>query len=52
MFTKKTNIDLKKSTQKIQDSKKDSAARLRHLKTILGKHGRDNPHSPGEGLSE
>uniref|UniRef100_A0A2M4A455 Putative rho gtpase-activating protein n=1 Tax=Anopheles triannulatus TaxID=58253 RepID=A0A2M4A455_9DIPT len=35
MFTKKTNIDLKKSTQKIQDSKKDSAARLRHLKTIL-----------------
>ncbi|XP_049278160.1 probable Rho GTPase-activating protein CG5521 [Anopheles funestus] len=35
MFTKKANIDLKKSTQKIQDSKKDSAARLRHLKTIL-----------------
>ncbi|XP_058057907.1 probable Rho GTPase-activating protein CG5521 [Anopheles bellator] len=35
MFTKKTNIDLKKSTLKIQDSKKDSAARLRHLKTIL-----------------
>uniref|UniRef100_A0A182N5Q8 Rap-GAP domain-containing protein n=1 Tax=Anopheles dirus TaxID=7168 RepID=A0A182N5Q8_9DIPT len=35
MFTKKANIDLKKSTQKIQDSKKDSASRLRHLKTIL-----------------
>lgn len=37
MFTKKSNIDLKKSTAKIQDSKKDSTARLRHLKTILGK---------------
>ncbi|XP_055594870.1 probable Rho GTPase-activating protein CG5521 isoform X2 [Uranotaenia lowii] len=35
MFTKKSNIDLKKSTAKIQDSKKDSTARLRHLKTIL-----------------
>ncbi|XP_055618847.1 probable Rho GTPase-activating protein CG5521 isoform X2 [Toxorhynchites rutilus septentrionalis] len=35
MFTKKSNIDVKKSTAKIQDSKKDSTARLRHLKTIL-----------------
>ncbi|XP_065085904.1 probable Rho GTPase-activating protein CG5521 isoform X2 [Ochlerotatus camptorhynchus] len=35
MFTKKSSIDLKKSTAKIQDSKKDSTARLRHLKTIL-----------------
>lgn len=36
MFTKKSNIDVKKSIAKIQDSKKDSPARLKHLKTILG----------------
>ncbi|CAD7084282.1 unnamed protein product [Hermetia illucens] len=35
MFTKKSHIDVKKSTLKIQDCKKDSATRLRHLKTIL-----------------
>lgn len=38
MFTKKSNIDIKKSTLKLQDGKKDSASRLRHLKTILGKN--------------
>lgn len=37
MFIKKTHIDVKKLTSKIQDSKKDTASRLRHLKTILGK---------------
>ena len=36
MFTKKSHADVKKSICKIQDSKKDSATRLRHLKTILG----------------
>lgn len=36
MFTKKPQ-DIKKSTLKIQDIKKDSATRLKHLKTILGK---------------
>lgn len=37
MFTKKTHADVKKLTLKIQDCKKDTASRLRHLKTILGK---------------
>lgn len=36
MFAKKPQ-DIKKSTLKIQDIKKDSATRLKHLKTILGK---------------
>ncbi|XP_059614307.1 probable Rho GTPase-activating protein CG5521 [Phlebotomus argentipes] len=35
MFTKKSHADVKKSTLKIQDCKKDSQTRLRHLKTIL-----------------
>lgn len=37
MFKKNSHIDVKKSTAKIQDIKKDSATRLRHLKAILGK---------------
>lgn len=36
MFTKKSHQDVKKSTVKIQDSKKDSATRLKHLKIVLG----------------
>lgn len=36
MFSKKINVDVKKSTSKIQDSKKDSATRLKHLKLVLG----------------
>ncbi|KAH8395887.1 hypothetical protein KR215_009342 [Drosophila sulfurigaster] len=35
MFTKKSHADVKKSTAKLQDCKKDSASRLRHLRTIL-----------------
>uniref|UniRef100_A0A1I8P732 Rap-GAP domain-containing protein n=1 Tax=Stomoxys calcitrans TaxID=35570 RepID=A0A1I8P732_STOCA len=35
MFTKKSHADIKKSTAKLQDCKKDSASRLRHLRTIL-----------------
>ncbi|XP_012156617.1 probable Rho GTPase-activating protein CG5521 isoform X1 [Ceratitis capitata] len=35
MFTKKSHADIKKSTGKFQDCKKDSASRLRHLRTIL-----------------
>lgn len=38
MFTKKSHADIKKSTAKLQDCKKDSASRLRHLRTILGKY--------------
>lgn len=47
MFIKKTNVDVKKLTLKIQDGKKDTASRLRHLKTILGewRMGRDSPCS-------
>lgn len=40
MFTKKSSADVKKSTLKIQDFKKDSNSRLRHLKTILGKYNK------------
>lgn len=42
MFTKKSSADVKKSTLKIQDFKKDSNSRLRHLKTILGKYNKKN----------
>ncbi|XP_066993863.2 probable Rho GTPase-activating protein CG5521 isoform X2 [Anabrus simplex] len=35
MFSKKLHADVKKSTQKIQDLKKDSATRLKHLKIVL-----------------
>ncbi|OWR50192.1 putative tuberin [Danaus plexippus plexippus] len=35
MFTKKSHQDVKKSTVKIQDSKKDSTTRLKHLKIVL-----------------
>ncbi|XP_021917093.1 ral GTPase-activating protein subunit alpha-1 isoform X3 [Zootermopsis nevadensis] len=35
MFSKKLHADVKKSTLKIQDLKKDSATRLKHLKIIL-----------------
>ncbi|KAL4709379.1 hypothetical protein ACJJTC_013668 [Scirpophaga incertulas] len=35
MFTKKSHQDVKKSSVKIQDSKKDSATRLKHLKIVL-----------------
>lgn len=39
MFTKKqqTADVIKKSSAKVQDPKKDVFARLKHLKTILGK---------------
>lgn len=37
MFSKKPHADVKKSTQKIQDLKKDAATRLKHLKIVLGK---------------
>lgn len=47
MFTKKQQAAdiIKKSSLKVQDSKKDVFARLKHLKTILGEsadvwHGR------------
>ncbi|KAK3931767.1 Ral GTPase-activating protein subunit alpha-2 [Frankliniella fusca] len=35
MFTKKVHADIKKSTLKVQDLKKDSTTRLKHLKIVL-----------------
>lgn len=36
MFSKKLHADVKKSTQKIQDVKKESPTRFKHLRIILG----------------
>lgn len=36
MFTKRNLVDIKKSTSKLQDPKKDVATRIKHLKIILG----------------
>jgi hypothetical protein len=36
MFNKKISIDIKKSTLKIQDTKRDSATRLKHVKIVIG----------------
>ncbi|XP_049877742.1 probable Rho GTPase-activating protein CG5521 [Pectinophora gossypiella] len=41
MFTKKSHQDVKKSSVKIQDSKKDSATRLKHLKIVLEHYDAD-----------
>lgn len=38
MFSKKASIDVKKSTQKFLDGKRDIPTRFRHLKIVLGKH--------------
>jgi hypothetical protein len=35
MFSKRNLVDVKKSTSKIQDPKKDLATRIKHLKVIL-----------------
>lgn len=37
MFSKRNQLDVKKSTSKIQDPKKDLATKIKHLKIILGK---------------
>lgn len=36
MFSKKSHADVKKSTQKFLDSKKDTATRLKHLRIVIG----------------
>lgn len=36
MFSKKLHADVKKSTQKIQDVKKEYSTRFKHLRIILG----------------
>ena len=36
MFTKKGHVDLKKSSSKFLDSKRESPKRLKDLRTLLG----------------
>lgn len=36
MFSKKLSVDVKKSTQKFLDGKRDIPTRFRHLKIVLG----------------
>lgn len=36
MFTRKSHVDIKKSAQKILDSRKELLTRLKHLRVILG----------------
>lgn len=38
MFTKRNLVDIKKSTAKLQDPKKDLTTRIKHLKIILGEN--------------
>ncbi|CAH0550342.1 unnamed protein product [Brassicogethes aeneus] len=48
MFSKRNPVDVKKSTSKLQDPKKDLATRIKHLKIIL-----DNvDHAESKGLFE
>lgn len=39
MFSKKPHGDVKKSTQKVLDPKKDVLTRLKHLRIVIGKLG-------------
>ncbi|KAK2104105.1 hypothetical protein P7K49_017961 [Saguinus oedipus] len=36
MFSKKPHGDVKKSTQKVLDTKKDALTRLKHLRIVIG----------------
>ena len=38
MFSKKPHVDVKKSVQKVLDTKKDSPSRLKHLRLLLGEY--------------
>lgn len=41
MFSKKGHVDVKKSSLKVLDTKKDSPSRLKHLRVLLGKSEMD-----------
>lgn len=41
MFSKKPHGDVKKSTQKVLDTKKDALTRLKHLRIVIGEEGSD-----------
>jgi hypothetical protein len=40
MFSKKPHGDVKKSTQKVLDTKKDALTRLKHLRIVIGEERR------------
>lgn len=48
MFSKKPHGDVKKSTQKVLDTKKDALTRLKHLRIVIGE-GRGVAASGGLG---
>lgn len=41
MFSKKPHGDVKKSTQKVLDTKKDALTRLKHLRIVIGEASSD-----------
>lgn len=41
MFSKKPHGDVKKSTQKVLDTKKDTLTRLKHLRIVIGEESGD-----------
>lgn len=45
MFSKKPHGDVKKSTQKVLDTKKDALTRLKHLRIVIGEESR-RPGAP------
>lgn len=48
MFSKKPHGDVKKSTQKVLDTKKDALTRLKHLRIVIGEEKSDRG-AGGEG---
>lgn len=47
MFSKKPHGDVKKSTQKVLDTKKDALTRLKHLRIVIGEGARVAAPRPG-----
>lgn len=46
MFSRKGHADVRKSTQKALDPKRDVLTRLKHLRALLGEWGRPFPAAP------
>lgn len=40
MFSKKPHGDVRKSTQKVLDARKDPLTRLKHLRVVIGEEGK------------
>lgn len=49
MFSRRSHGDVKKSTQKVLDPKKDVLTRLKHLRALLGKARAGAPERWGRG---